>query len=547
MQVEQQMKKYGLPVSLALLLVNLGFLVWYLFVGYQAAFHSDSAAKVLLAREIVETGKYFPPHWNYVNGDLFVLFGHTFIIPLLAFMPAGYTAHAISGLISSALILSGVWFLTGLAPLSRVRRVLIVAVMAAGISGFAAENLYGQVSYGVFVYFACYMVFFSWQCIRAEQTGKWPWAAALLIAVVLVFWMNPQRALILFGLPLLAATVILRLELRDIISRAQSKGIWLQLLMVFTGIAIGGYLHMRTLSGVNNVMGAGYARWLSYDSMLRNISLTPMGLLAIFGGAPSVDGAVISRTGLYEAVRLIAALVLLGLMPVAAVRSLRQREPGLFFLGVFSLVALLGVLFLQMTTTVPDMRDPVTSSRYLVPSLIFLLILVLMQPIDWIRSPVFGFSVIAVLMVFLTSAYPTFVRTDRCYKYSWGRARDNTYPHKGLVDFLVSNNLRYGYGTYWNAGNISVLSNEKVLVRGIVINKGVPMPFRWLSSDRWYAPSSWRGDTFLLLTQEEAKEIDWNRLSLKQVRPVRELKFDAYTIYIFSGNIAEHLPGWGRK
>jgi hypothetical protein len=41
------------------LLANVASMIWYVFYGYQASFHSDSAAKVLIAREIVETGDYF--------------------------------------------------------------------------------------------------------------------------------------------------------------------------------------------------------------------------------------------------------------------------------------------------------------------------------------------------------------------------------------------------------------------------------------------------------------------------------------------------------
>jgi hypothetical protein len=86
-------------VAASLLAINIGLLIWFLFFGYESGFHSDSAAKVLLAREIIITKDYFPDDWNYINNDLFVFFGHTFIIPLLEIMPAGFTAHAISGLI----------------------------------------------------------------------------------------------------------------------------------------------------------------------------------------------------------------------------------------------------------------------------------------------------------------------------------------------------------------------------------------------------------------------------------------------------------------
>jgi hypothetical protein len=50
--------KDGMHLLVAgLLIVSVVLMVWYIFYGYQSGFHSDSAAKVLLAREIFETGK----------------------------------------------------------------------------------------------------------------------------------------------------------------------------------------------------------------------------------------------------------------------------------------------------------------------------------------------------------------------------------------------------------------------------------------------------------------------------------------------------------
>ena len=65
----EMFKKAATPVALVLLFINLAFLCWYLVVGCQAGSHSDSAAKVLIAREIVATGDNFPNDWNYVNKD----------------------------------------------------------------------------------------------------------------------------------------------------------------------------------------------------------------------------------------------------------------------------------------------------------------------------------------------------------------------------------------------------------------------------------------------------------------------------------------------
>lgn len=137
--------KFTTPLVLVLLCVNFGLLVWYLFVGYQGWFHSDSAVKVLLAREIVVTGEYFPRDWNYGNNDLF-LSNQIFIIPLLAFLPAGFTTHAVSGLISSMLILSGIWFFTGLSKVDISRRLLILAIATSGRNLVSSLKLMHSVS-----------------------------------------------------------------------------------------------------------------------------------------------------------------------------------------------------------------------------------------------------------------------------------------------------------------------------------------------------------------------------------------------------------------
>lgn len=540
-------RKAATPAALALLLVNLAFLGWYLFVGYQADFHSDSAAKVILAREIVELGDYFPDDWNYVNKDLFVLFGHTFVIPLLAFMPAGYTAHAISGLISSALILSGIWFLTSMVPLSTVRRLLIVAIVAAGISGFMAENLFGQVSYGTVVYFSCYIVFFSWRFIGADLGKKWPWGVALFVVIVLAFWANPQRALVSYAIPIVVATLFLLAKPDTAGRNSRRNGLLLLLGILFVGIMQGSYLHFQTIQGVNNHLGAGHARWLPYELMVRNGSLMLKGFLATFGGLPTAEGTIISKAGIYEAARFVAALALLVLMPIAVLRTLKRKEQGLVFLCIYALVLLAVVVFLQITTTIPDMSDPIQSSRYLVPSLLLMLLLILMQPVEFALSPLIGISTALSGALLLTSAFPAFVSSGTNSNYIWGMPGQRSSQHLAVPKFLVDNGLRYGYATYWNAGVNSVLSNEQVLVRQIVFDKGMPMPMRHLSSDRWYRPSAWQGETFLLLTSQEAKAVDQVRLAFHRAKPARELSFGDYKIYVFAENISKSLPGWDQR
>ena len=538
-------RRLALALAIAFLAINVAMLIWYLFIGYQSSFHSDAAAKVLLAREIVAARQYFPNDWNYVNGDLFVLFGHTFIVPLLAFLPAGYLVHALSGVVTSALVLSGIWFVSGLTEIARTRRLVIVAVAAAGISGFMAENLYGQASYGVIIYSACYILFFAYRYLRVVGKARTYWAIALVCALALVFWANPQRALITYGLPLLAAVLWYRGGLIVACEPERRKAVRRLVVMVLAGIVFGGILHAVVLLTVNNVPGAGAARWLPYDMMLRNAGLVPEEFLATFGGLPTAGLSIVDKVGMYGACRLLVVLGILALVPLSLVAALRWRRSGLGFIAVFALTAFLAALFLQVTTTVADMSDPIQAGRYLVPSLCLLLVVVLAMPIQWRRTPVIAGVLLAVAVGLVTSGYPTFVMSTVSSDIAWGMPGQHHADANGLKDFLLTNDLHYGYASYWNAGVLSVLSSEKVLVRQVEIVGGVPVPMRHLSSERWYRPSAWTGETFLLVTGEEAAKLDWELLASWQVVPLRELAYENFKVFVFPGNIASDLPGWG--
>jgi hypothetical protein len=545
-------KKLLYIIVVGILFINLALLTWYVFYGYHSILHSDSAVKVLIAREIVETGQYFPDDWNYVNGDLFVLFGHLFIIPLLEFFPAGFFVHAFSGIVCATITLSGIWLITSLFEIGKVKRLIIVSILASGLSGFTAENLYGQVSYGTVVYFSCYLIYFAWGLLSSLGRRKILFGIGLSVALVLAAWANPQRATISYALPLLVAVSCYIVSCTFTYSGTDSARVIRSGLaltgVVLLSIIVGVAFHLITLRGVNNVLGAGNALWLSYDEMMHNASLLLKQVFVVFGGLPSPGGVVASKSGLYQAIRLISALALLVLMPISLRIALQERSSGSQFVASFTLVSTLLTLFIQETTTVPVMSAAVQTSRYLIPPLIFLLIIALAQNYSLVKKPLMALVGIAVYVVFITSAYSNFFTSNNSNEINWRQSWQRHHNLENLKDFLLANDLHYGYATYWNAGVISVLSDEKVLIRQVLINGGLPMPHRHLSSNRWYRPRAWQGETFLLLTAQEASSINWDLLERRyQTKPLREVSFEGFKVFVFTQNLAKNIPEWDNK
>lgn len=547
---------------LLLLAVNLALLFYYIVVDYGYTLHSDSAAKNLLAQEIYDTGEYFPRDWNYVNGDLWVLYVHTLILPLLPFLPNGYGLHAFAGLTTALLVLLGTWCLADMAGLSRRARLAALVLLACGMSPNMAENLYGQAGYGFMYAMGAFLLYSQWRGLHAAGRRRALWLAASAVLAVLVFWANPQRAAVYYGLPSgLALLAMLALPtLRRVYHvphggaiAAPPAGALLRCVAVLVIAALAGAaLHGYTLRQVNSTAGLSVANWLSFDNMVRNAQGTVQGLLSLLAGLPDSGMSILKGRSAALALRLLAGLTLLLLLPWGLLGALRLRHPGRLFLAVATCVALGVCLLINVATTIPVQNSPEASIRYLVPALLGALVLLCGRLFDDSAAPtdrapaprrraLLG-AALATLGVTGAAAYAVPL-SPRYFKRGEGMVLN---PHRRLADFLHANGLLYGYATFWSAGRYTVQSGQAVRVRQVEMKNGMLTPFYHLASDRWYQPEAWQGQSFLLLGSEEIHTIDWARIKAEAGKPLRELTFEGWHIFVYPQNLAQLLPAWDR-
>lgn len=533
-----RLQRWLAPAMGALAAINTFILVAYVTVVYRHHFHSDAAVKNLIADEIRETGQFFPATWNHVNGDLLVLFGHLVVLPLSAVFPNGFGLHAASALTTSALILAAGWLLSGLVTDRTWLRLLYVAILASGVSAVVAESMYGQVSYGTVFYIGALGLVFAWRA-RSEGRRRTAWLVALFALTLLAYWSNPQRAAASYTLPMLAAigaSIWLRRDGQPLTAAARS---WVAVVaaMLAGGVA-GTVLHAVVLAGVENAPGAGYARWLTFKGMVDNGVLTLQGVLAALGGVPTAGEPVTSGAGAYEAIRLLAALVVLATVPIALLRLMRSASEALRFVAAFSAALLALFLFLHATTTIPDMTDPVNSARYLVPALLTALLPLLAWAVHARSGRIARAGVVAAAMVLATSAFAPGNPFSAIFR---APAKD---PREALLTALRARGLHYGYASYWNAGVLTVLSAGDVKVRQVLPDNGLPVPMRHLSSNRWYEPEAWTGPTFLALTDAESRQVNWGLLTSYAGLPTMTFKAGDMNVSVFDRNLAGVLPNW---
>lgn len=530
-----------------LLLCNVVLLVLFITFDYQLIFHSDAAAKNLLAQEIHDTGSYFPKDWNYINNDLWVFYTHTFIVPLLSFMRNGFAAHAVSDLVTAALILWSSWKVTGMLGQSPVARLLSMCLITCGMSEIMAEHIYGQAAYGSMYYMGCFLLYAYWSLVHAQQRARLGWGAATIVLAALVFWANPQRAVVFYGAPLLlAAAALLAMDVKAapgaVRATATRHARFAALLMA--GIVVGVALNSYTLRHVINHRGLTQMNWLTYDAMVHNAQSIFGGLMGILGGLPRQSAAVASPEGAYQLLRLLAALALLLLAPAALWRAAQQQHRGRMFVAVYTLAALAINLLIMLTTTLADMTSPEASVRYLVPPLLLMVMVfageTLERPAPKLAGRAAALGCVAVLA---TSAAPSFLSPYYQLFDSAPAQLMLPTPDQRMIEFLRNNGLKYGYASFWNAGKLTVLSGHDIKVRQVLIENGLPVPMRNLSSNRWFRPEAWQGETFMLLRPAELKLLDTERMAAELGQPVRTLRYEDWTVLVYGVNVAR-LASW---
>ena len=533
----------------ALLCINLALLAFFIVIDYQLIFHSDSAVKNLLAQEIYETGQYFPRDWNYVNGDLWVFYTQTFVIPLLPFARNGYLLHAASDLVSAALILWGTWLVTGLLEQARVARLTGMLVLSAGMSLIMAEHIFGQAAYGSMYYMACFLLYAYWSLSQAAEGRALRWGVATAAMAALVFWANPQRALLFYGLPLLAAGALQYGQHRLARTPGGSGGARRQLRalgVLLAGIAIGIGLNRYSLSLTNSSVGLTALSWLDFKHMLSNTLGVAEGVLSLFGGIPYADGKVVSLAGAYAALRLVGALALLVLLPWALLRALRPATGPRQLVVAFTAVSLALNLFILLSTSLADMSAPIASVRYLVPTLMLMLLIltgVVLAPDGPAMAPLARAVGVGAIALLATSAPTTYLYPFNEFRHLPWKGLIIQTPDQQLTAFLEQNGLRYGYSSFWNAGRSTVLSDGKVKVRQIVMERGLPMPMRNLASSRWFDAAAWQGQTFLMLRDSELALLDQPLLARYAGQP-RMLRYGDMNVLVYPTNPAASLPAW---
>jgi hypothetical protein len=514
-------------IILATVVFNILFLMRY-------NFEADSAFLVTLAQEQIRTKSLFPEGIYYSTG-LFVLTPNLFVIPFLCLTQNLVLARQLAILLLWLFIY---WLLYKLFVLQKIKNEtgFIIASSLFSILHIDASVVsmhFYQGAYVSYLFFELLFLGIINKIITEDAYNKKNYAC--ILAVYSLANLGELRNLLIWGIPAFlsyALYVFLKTK-NDCCSICDLKNEKLFIRILFISIVICLFISVMLAKqfetfGTTNGLSVLLAR--DFNKSLSSILI---GLLTLFGNA--YTASLFSVGGIARIVNFIVAIAVIFILPVLAVKRYNTyRTKSDKFLILFLMISTAVYLLVTFLTGVS-----ITTDRYLIPVYNNIILLTAIVVSDVLRRNLHTRSLIVVtsilVYVFMTNFFFLGAQKDSLLLHSYGHFAEGV---AGVHEFLESKGLAYGYATFENAEEYSILSNNRVRIRSVFFADDKVYSYNWLTSKYFYDESYYRGKTFLMITDKQLEEhfpCGIEKLDLGE--PVSVYKYKKFKIFVYDYNI----------
>jgi hypothetical protein len=213
----------------------------------------------------------------------------------------------------------------------------------------------------------------------------------------------------------------------------------------------------------------------------------------------SAGSSLLSAKGLFNVIAIIGTFLLFW----AAVKSIRRTQiqnkvqsTEYQFMPIFFIVSVIFNIFVFIVVE-GDVTD-----RYFIPFMLLYIPLaaILFEHTEKLYGHLKRTAVIIGVILFICGqGYLNFQNMT---------GQDRNSIRKGYIQYLLDNQLDYGFATFWNANVTTELTNGKIELAGLEPHGLLPdaNQFRiqgWLNPMKFYIHSYHHGESFLLLTRAE--------------------------------------------
>jgi hypothetical protein len=515
----------------------------YIFnYGVTAEFTSDSATANLLAQEQVLNSSFFPGNWYYAQ-DIWVFGINNYIILFDLFTDNLLLSRSFAVLTQSILILLFMYLLIVSFLGNRTMAFIFMAVICSGISSVFNDMFFGQAAYATVTLVILVSLYLSLLIVEDKVKSNKQMIIYMILLMITLTTLNMTgvRYIIFFTAPLIASIILYYLCENPTQPKVEKKAIMLILattLSTIIGIII---LYKVLMPNLLFVPGINATSFINADRLMSNIESYFLGILYLFEALPKDSIGLISIMGIVQTYRIILAVLIMFIIPVILFWQYKSLNPYMKLVLWFYTVGFASITYLYIFGSIAWNNDLGTARYFLISQ--FLAIFLTVYFVVRLAS-LFKYKYLLLFIIFIPLIFSSYLITMKTV-FGYNGERHivlKEHSKSGITDFLESSDLKYGYASYWNAGVISVLSSKSVVVSAI--NIAELKPFYWISSKRWYEPTTYAGDSFILLNDIESEVIDRQKLAAYLGDPKSTLRFSNYEVLVYNFNISAKLPGW---
>lgn len=531
-------RNWGFVFFLLMGVYLIGYYTLYPSRGY---FHSDSTDTLMWAVASHEGGSLFNPDFDYA---CLLPFGTSLIMQvLIPVFGVTMTTHVI-GMFAFFLIftLSLIWMLRRMEwSWNWISIAVFVELMICSASEKLREIFWGHSIYYslgvVFIFVGLSLLFTCMDKFRACDSAadaaqkKGSRISLLLVILLLGVWFlltctDQIIAIAIFALPVMGALFCERWldHGKGIINRQN-----LRALVLFVVMGIGmvlGYL-VTAVAVKDKDIVAGYEGAFSNYSPIEewadNLKGFPRAWFTLLGASMIGGDPLMSVKSVGNLLIVITGVILL-ITPVMALCCYKKLGNGKLRILVLTywlmfMLIMMGYVMGRLSSANWRLSPIVAMSA--VVTVAFLKWAV--SQIEWQRIMTLLSIPVAVVCVMtaVTIAKMPADNTDRSHLYK-------------LSAFLESQDLNYGYATFWNANGLTVVSDSAVKCRSVNIEENLCTPYTYQGCRSWYQNQPGQARYFLLMTEFEHSLLLDSELHAKKVG---ELESDGYFVWVFNDNL----------
>ena len=484
------MHKFLLTSLLILILLGIGAYSYFYGSNW---LDSDHSSEMVLGRLLAEENTFISTNWYY-STELRTVYQTIFTMPLFKFlghMDNWALIRSINIVLNNFLLILSYFFLMGKTGI-KYKWIVLSGIFLILPLTYEYWNI---VTFGGYYVFFMAQLFFVLgllnRLVQHEEINK---KNILLFIFFILFSLllgvQSVRSLLVIFFPLLTAGIYIKVKT----GRQKCFPFFLGTLGFIS--AVMGFISNNFLHNYFSFFSAESISLDNYANYLQKFGFSIMNIAGFFGLESRLP--VLSLQGILSIAAIIGTFFFLkGALKTADEESLKSR---MNFIPVFFAAALAFNVFVFVIS------DYIILLKYFFP------FMVLYVPLSAMFFTYAEKNYTRLKRIILTAGIIIFIFGQSFFTFQFLHKRDINSNRNGHIQYLLDNELYFGFATFWNANIATELSSGKIDIAGIEnTGRGAGQnPFsvmHWLIPSAYTEPEYHTGETFLLLSQGE-----WDQL-----------------------------------